>query len=394
MTSDPSSSQASPSHIKVFRPYLSPSEVERLSAKQRGKLSVSREEKARQQACGFIDAVGVRCGFPRRTIATAQTLYMRFHLFFPYKDFSYIEVSLSTLYVSSKLHDTLKKPREIILASLPLRFPHLVKKGALDMNSLDPAMLEGERRRVLSIERLVLESLCFKFGVAVGFGDIISCGKRLNLPKEVVEVVWRVSVDCYRTPAPLSFPPHIIALGSMYTAALLSLESTSPSLLDSSSASISNPSAAAAVEYRRLVDLLGNSGDWETEYSATAASIDHIAHSLLDLYMTVLSLPSDTSISAPSPISPRETSSPAQNSTTSSTSGELGTAYHLPPYWTAQTLTELKIWLRIRRPSTTTAWVEGVVPGTQVTDVDSEIQGLGNNDGTIRFLWEPEQVEV
>lgn len=27
---------------------------------------------------------------PRRTIATAQTLYMRFHLFFPYKDFSYI----------------------------------------------------------------------------------------------------------------------------------------------------------------------------------------------------------------------------------------------------------------------------------------------------------------
>lgn len=26
---------------------------------------------------------------PRRTIATSQTLYMRFHLFFPYKDFNY-----------------------------------------------------------------------------------------------------------------------------------------------------------------------------------------------------------------------------------------------------------------------------------------------------------------
>ena len=27
---------------------------------------------------------------PRRTIATAQMLYMRFHLFFPYKDFNYM----------------------------------------------------------------------------------------------------------------------------------------------------------------------------------------------------------------------------------------------------------------------------------------------------------------
>lgn len=27
---------------------------------------------------------------PRRTIATSQLLYMRFHLFFPYKDFNYM----------------------------------------------------------------------------------------------------------------------------------------------------------------------------------------------------------------------------------------------------------------------------------------------------------------
>lgn len=93
-------------HVKQYKPYFSPEEVEKLSAKQRGKLSVSREERARQQACGFLDAVGVRCGLyvhdepsnaylelmssPRKTIATAQTLYMRFHLFFPYQDFNYL----------------------------------------------------------------------------------------------------------------------------------------------------------------------------------------------------------------------------------------------------------------------------------------------------------------
>jgi len=48
--------------VMLYRPYFTPAEVEKLSAKQRGKLSVSREERGRQQACSFIDAVGVRCG--------------------------------------------------------------------------------------------------------------------------------------------------------------------------------------------------------------------------------------------------------------------------------------------------------------------------------------------
>lgn len=49
-------------HLKHYRPYLGSAEVERLSAKQRGKLSASREERGRQLACALIDAVGVRCG--------------------------------------------------------------------------------------------------------------------------------------------------------------------------------------------------------------------------------------------------------------------------------------------------------------------------------------------
>lgn len=32
---------------------------------------------------------------PRGTIATAQMLYIRFHLFFPYKDFNYMVCSVS-----------------------------------------------------------------------------------------------------------------------------------------------------------------------------------------------------------------------------------------------------------------------------------------------------------
>ena len=105
---------------------------------------------------------------------------MRFHLFFPYKDFSYVELSLTTLYVSSKIHDTLKKPRDIIFSSYALRFPQLVKKGQVDLSAVDPNLLEGERKRVMSIERLVLETMCFKFGVDVGLGMTIKMGKEMG----------------------------------------------------------------------------------------------------------------------------------------------------------------------------------------------------------------------
>jgi len=63
-------------------------------------------------------------------------------LFFPRKDFNYHDVALAALYVSTKMHDTLKKPREILMVSYAVRFPELAAKsksvgGEVDM---DPAV--------------------------------------------------------------------------------------------------------------------------------------------------------------------------------------------------------------------------------------------------------------
>lgn len=348
------SSSASATHTKQYKPYFSPANVEKLSAKQRGKLSVSREERVRQQACGFIDAVGVRCGFPRRTIATAQTLYMRFHLFFPYKDFSYIEVALATLYVSSKLHDTLKKPRDIILASFPIRFPHLLRKGTIDPSVAQAHGLDSERARILSIERLVLESMAFKFSANDGLRPVIKIGKKLGLSKDFCKICWKVAVDSYRTPAPLSYPPHIIALGSIYTAALLTMESLSfetPEIMDQTRTP------------RWIVELLGNTGSWEEDYVAGVTHVD--------------------ALQAPSPVSPKEPLGSIAPTLALSSSGT--TAFPLSAFWTPQTLTKLKINLRERRGGLTTmlGWA------TEDTgETDKVAEGMGKNDVTIRFLWD------
>lgn len=54
---------------------------------------------------GLLIALLADACSPRKTIATAQTLYMRFHLFFPYKDFNYTVRSLSTEKLEALLMD-------------------------------------------------------------------------------------------------------------------------------------------------------------------------------------------------------------------------------------------------------------------------------------------------
>ncbi|ODN76769.1 hypothetical protein L202_05379 [Cryptococcus amylolentus CBS 6039] len=372
--------ESAPTHTKLYRPYFAPAEVERLSAKQRGKLSVSREERARQQACSFIDATGVRCGFPRRTIATAQQLYMRFHLFFPYKDFNYIEVSLAALYVSSKLLDTLKKPRDIILASYPIRFPQLVRKGTIDPSVAQAHGLDSERLRVLSIERLVLETLAFHFGAQDGLKVVIKIGKKLGLSKSLCGDAWRVAIDCHRTQAPLSYPPHIIALGSIYAASLLLSESDLPS----------EPSSTANEKsILWVVDLLGNEGGWEKDYITSVGQVDDVTHALLDLYHSIRSNPENQPLLTPSPVSPHDHPPSAAPQNPSSLYSSL-TAFPLPSYWTPQTLTELKIRLREKRGSVAT--VPPMWDGREDGETVQISDGMGRNDATLRFLWDEETI--
>jgi hypothetical protein len=100
------------------------------------------------------------------------------------------EVSLTTLYVSSKLHDTLKKPRDIIISSYAIRYPDLLKgRSQIDISSVDVKQLEHDRKKVLAIERLVLETICFNFldagagagsGKADVFGLVMKLGRKMR----------------------------------------------------------------------------------------------------------------------------------------------------------------------------------------------------------------------
>ncbi|KAH9941071.1 cyclin-like protein [Amylocystis lapponica] len=360
-----SPSQIPASHLKYHLPYFTPTEVEQLSDRQRGKLSITQEEKARQQACGFIEAVGAKIGFPRKTIATAHNLYHRFHLFFPRKDFNYHDVTLAALYVSSKMHDTLKKPREILMVAYAVRFPELAAKsksvaGEVDV---DPATVEHDRQRLLAVERLTLETVCFNFTSRMPFPYVIKIGRAFGATKKLTKLAWRLAIDSHRTVINLQYPPHVIALGCLYLAALLSSfeRGTSPEL----------PGFHTS---HQIAATLGKPGPWESQFQAQIQDLEDIAYAVIDVLITAAQNPmANTSPTTPSSPSPHLSRSQHASSAANAV---------LPPLpYKADQLIRLKIVMR-----------ESEHPPRQRESsnrAEAEASLLGRNEGTVRFLFGP-----
>lgn len=396
------------STVKLHKPYFTPQQVQDFCEKTRGKLSISQEEKTRQHACTFIEAVGAKIGFPRKTIATAQSLYHRFHLFFPRKDFSTYDVCLAALYVSTKMHDTLKKPKDILTASYAVRFPEkaLKSKTLVREVDVDPQALESDRQRLLAIERLILETICFNFTSKMAFPFVIKFGRYFNVSKILTKFAWRLAVDAYRTHVPLMYPPHTVALGCLYLAALLiTFEQPPPST--------SQTFQQEAMTPFQLISLLTRGGAWEDQFNIDADHLEQIAHEIIDLFVQVAQNPASGAPSANT--SPSTPSSPPRHHSHSSQS-------HLQPHLQHPTtslpfkpdqLMRLKIAMRDReaerppRPPLRTlrpgyamtgpvqnphnqnfGYGQGNGHSGEGPGGDPAInEGLGRNEGTVRFLF-------
>lgn len=109
------------------------------------------------------------------------------------------DVCLAALYVSTKMHDTLKKPKDILTASYAVRFPEkalksktLVREVDVDpqvrslqrpsvrFNEVARQALESDRQRLLGIERLIMETICFNFTSKMAFPFVIKFGRYFN----------------------------------------------------------------------------------------------------------------------------------------------------------------------------------------------------------------------
>jgi len=380
----------------VNHPYFSPDEIAYLCDRQRGKMTESQESKARIQACSFIEVVGSKIGFPRATIATAQTLFNRFHLFYPWKEFNYFDVTMAALFVSSKMHDTLKKPRDLLMVSYAVRFPELAAKskhggGEVD---IDPNTVEADRRRLLAIERLVMETVCFNFRVRLPFSYVIKVAREFQVSKPLTRLAWRLAIDSHRTMAPLQYPPHVIALASLLLAALLdSRESAQPFPTESQDRSSHD-----------IAGMLLEKGQWEHKFHTQTQDLEEICHSLLDILLYAAETSQSTS-NITSPQTPQTPSSPSHSAPYPSNPSSQHSKEIAQPLFTVEQLTRVKIFLR-ERPHPYPTRDRGPIPGRDQSlffEIEEKTAQEGpegggetvlnaswKTEGTVRFLFGPE----
>ncbi|KAG0233624.1 RNA polymerase II C-terminal domain kinase beta subunit [Mortierella sp. GBA43] len=158
---------------RVSRTYYSKQDQITIYTTRHPGVNVYRQNDMRRDACEVIASLGKRIGFPQHTISTAQLLLHRFYMFNAMPE-STSEVVMACLFVSSKVEDTIKKLKDIMMASYSYRHP--------DTPDWDPESKEGEeqRKRVLSYEKMVLESICFDFRIIHPYKYVIKFVKLMQ----------------------------------------------------------------------------------------------------------------------------------------------------------------------------------------------------------------------
>ncbi|KAK4053150.1 RNA polymerase II C-terminal domain kinase beta subunit [Microbotryomycetes sp. JL201] len=278
-------------------------------------LSEQRVDAQRQLACGFIDRVGQRLGFPRRTIATAQSLFHRFHLHHQLKDFAHQDISVAALLVAAKHQDTLKKLGSIQIAAWQVQ--NMIE-GGNGQGDGDSTVQEAQRHALIGIERMILQTICFNFNPlrplemtnsdentadSVALGQLPPTGRdvfqwlgRLSLAldasKRFSMLAHLVAIDVFRTLAPLSYPPHTCATAAIFLATFLYKR-------HANAVSWLGEEASDTAQQEEGQDTGPNLPDgWIEEFQSTEEDVHAVAIALLDLFIQLCPPPAAVGSSA------------------------------------------------------------------------------------------------
>ncbi|KAJ6127396.1 cyclin [Penicillium sp. IBT 18751x] len=186
-----------PSFIQVAKPYVFEQTIQ--DCIQAMGVNPMREENLRLQGVSWIDNVRKVLHLPVRTFNTAVIYYHRFRLSHPDSEYNFMDAAAAALFTACKIEDTLKKSRDIVCAAYNLKLPpseHL---------SSDSPVFETNARGIIGLERLMLESSGFDFRTRHPQKTLIKLAQSYGLSKEteMTDLSYRISLDLYRTFAPV-----------------------------------------------------------------------------------------------------------------------------------------------------------------------------------------------
>ncbi|WVR07480.1 hypothetical protein IAU60_004522 [Kwoniella sp. DSM 27419] len=223
------------------------------------------EADLRVAGCMLIQEAGVMMSLPQSTLATAQVLFHRFYYVSSFRSFSVYDISISCLFLSTKLCETPVRLRDLINTYLFLiaRIDHLLSFPPFTTFTISHASTsggwqlgDGQREgsglsrgkareqdpvwrdfkfdvpgfhdevfwewkdAITAAEMQILKRLGFNMQVDLPYSHMINYLKILDLVFEddVAQRCWSILNDMLLTPAYAIHPPHTLACASILLA--------------------------------------------------------------------------------------------------------------------------------------------------------------------------------
>ncbi|CEP11055.1 hypothetical protein [Parasitella parasitica] len=229
---------------RQFKPYFTKRQLATLSSLKKSGTLAAKENIARHTYCKFIQDVGKKLGFPQKTISTSQALYHRFYLYYSIRDYApqvekddCVDISVTCIFVASKIEETLKKLKDIIVAVHSVKYP--------DKKELDPEQLRHPYEYVVKFIKWIQ-----------AFQPTLDC-------KKLAKKAYSLAVDSYKTIVCIEYPAHTIAAGCIYLASLL--------LKDED----------------ENFQGLSTTEPWDQHFLSRMEDIEDVSQQILDLYIAI-----------------------------------------------------------------------------------------------------------
>ncbi|KAF1937372.1 cyclin-like protein [Clathrospora elynae] len=203
-----------PSYIEVAKPYILQARIQKCLSDI--SMTDAKEDAVRLQGVAWIDQVRRALQLPIRTFNTAVIYYHKFRLLHPDHEYNWADAAAAALFTACKIEDTLKKSKEILCAHWNLK----VAPGE-GLSSDDPRF-ENHSKLIIGLERLMLESASFDFRNRYPQKLMVKLARALKFDaNREAKTTWNLSIDLYKTFAPLKQSSPTMAIACLELAARL-----------------------------------------------------------------------------------------------------------------------------------------------------------------------------
>lgn len=173
------------------------------------------ENRYRKEGARFIIDTGSKMDLGYNTVATGVVYFHRFYMFHSFRTFPRYITACCCLFLAGKVEETPKKCKDIIKVAKSL------------LTELKFASFgENPKEEVMTLERILLQTIKFDFQVEHPYGYLLKYAKCLKGDKtklqKMVQMAWTFVNDSLCTTLCLQWEPEVIAVALMFLAGKLS----------------------------------------------------------------------------------------------------------------------------------------------------------------------------